>query len=79
MIYIFLSPDGEMLCSQGGEPDYLLTVWNWKASKIISSHQSNTNDVYNSAFSLFVPDHITTCGINILLLLYHNVINQYIW
>ena len=79
IIYIFFSPDGEMLCSQGGKPDYLFTVWNWKASKIIASHQSNTNDVYNSAFSRFVPDHITACGINILLLLYHNVKNQYIW
>lgn len=79
IMYIFFSPDGEMLCSQGGKPDYLLTVWNWKASKIISSHHSNTNDVYNSSFSRFVADHITACGINILLLLYHNVINQYIW
>jgi hypothetical protein len=64
----YYSPDGEMLCSQGGEPDYLLTIWNWKASKIILQCQSYVNDVYNSMFSPFVPDHITTCGMHKLLI-----------
>jgi hypothetical protein len=78
MVYIFLSPDGEMLCSQGGEPDYLLTVWNWKASKIILRCQSCANDVYKSAFSISVPGHITTCGIIELFLLYYNTVNQHV-
>jgi hypothetical protein len=66
MVNISLSPDGEMLCSQGGEPDYLLTVWDWKASKIILHHQSYADDVYKSAFSISVPDHIITCGMTVI-------------
>jgi hypothetical protein len=62
MAYISHSQDGEMLCSKGGEPDYLLTVWNWKASEVILHCQSNANDVYKSTFSNSSPDHITTCG-----------------
>jgi hypothetical protein len=67
MLYICFSPDGEMLCSQGGSPDYLLTVWKWKASKIILQSQSFINDVYKSTFSQLVPGHITTCGMNMSL------------
>jgi hypothetical protein len=66
MVYISLSPDGEMLCSQGGAPNYLLTVWNWKASKKILCCQSCANDVYKSAFSTSVPDHIITCGMTVI-------------
>ncbi|PNF37199.1 hypothetical protein B7P43_G00471 [Cryptotermes secundus] len=61
--HINYSPDGEMLCSQGGAPDYLLIVWNWKASKIILCCQSCSNDVYKAAFATSVPDHIITCGV----------------
>ncbi|XP_069678702.1 cilia- and flagella-associated protein 44 [Periplaneta americana] len=60
--HIDYSPNGVMLCSQGGEPDYLLTVWNWKKSKIILRCQSYVNDVYKASFSRFIPFHITTSG-----------------
>jgi hypothetical protein len=66
---MFYSPDGKMLCSQGGEPDYQVTVWNWEKSLIILRCQSYINDVYVARFSPAVPGNITTSGM-ILLYLY---------
>ncbi|KDR19694.1 WD repeat-containing protein 52 [Zootermopsis nevadensis] len=60
--HINYSPDGETLCSQGGKPDRLLTVWSWKESKITLQCQSYNDDVYKSTFSPSVSGHITTCG-----------------
>ncbi|PSN52091.1 hypothetical protein C0J52_03894 [Blattella germanica] len=58
------NPDGEMLCSQGGEPDYQITVWNWHASRIILRSQAYINDVFVCRFSPTVPGSITTSGVS---------------
>uniref|UniRef100_A0A6P7FPY4 Cilia- and flagella-associated protein 44-like n=1 Tax=Diabrotica virgifera virgifera TaxID=50390 RepID=A0A6P7FPY4_DIAVI len=57
------SPDGELLVSQSGEPDYLITVWNWKEHKILLRNKSYVNDVYAVKFSPYIPGEITTCGV----------------
>nr|XP_023020820.1 cilia- and flagella-associated protein 44-like [Leptinotarsa decemlineata] len=57
------SPDGELLVSQSGEPDYLITVWNWKEHKILLRNKSYVNDVYRVKFSPYIPGQITTCGV----------------
>ncbi|CAG9840027.1 unnamed protein product [Diabrotica balteata] len=57
------SPDGELLVSQSGEPDYLITVWNWKEHKILLRNKSYVNDVYSVKFSPYIPGEITTCGV----------------
>uniref|UniRef100_A0A336MUJ4 CSON006942 protein n=1 Tax=Culicoides sonorensis TaxID=179676 RepID=A0A336MUJ4_CULSO len=57
------SPNGTMLVSQGGDPDYTLTVWNWKESTVILNVKSYHNTVFNLAFSPSVFGQITTCGI----------------
>lgn len=57
------SPNGELLVSQGGEPDHLITVWNWQKSVILLRTKSYVNDVYRVLFSPYVPGHLTTCGI----------------
>lgn len=51
-----------MLVSQGGEPDYLITVWNWRKSAILLRTKSYVNDVFRVLFSPYVPGHLTTCG-----------------
>ncbi|CAG9822879.1 unnamed protein product [Phaedon cochleariae] len=57
------SPDGELLVSQSGEPDYLITVWNWREHKILLRNKSYVNDVYRVKFSPYIPGQITTCGV----------------
>lgn len=58
----YFSPDGELLVSQAGEPDYLITVWNWPAHKILLRTKSNFTDVFVCAFSPFVEGQLVTCG-----------------
>ncbi|VEN38081.1 unnamed protein product [Callosobruchus maculatus] len=57
------SPDGELLVSQSGEPDYRITVWDWKKHKILLRNKSYVNDVFRVKFSPYVPGHITTGGV----------------
>ncbi|KAJ8984436.1 hypothetical protein NQ317_012499 [Molorchus minor] len=56
------SPDGELLASQGGEPDYIITIWNWKEHKIILRLKSYISEVYRVKFSPYVPGQLTSCG-----------------
>ncbi|XP_058840327.1 cilia- and flagella-associated protein 44-like, partial [Topomyia yanbarensis] len=53
--------DGELLVSQGCDPDYMLTVWNWRDGEIILRCKSFSNDVINVMFSPSVPGHLTSC------------------
>ncbi|KAG5898603.1 hypothetical protein JTB14_020979 [Gonioctena quinquepunctata] len=60
---IDFSPDGELLVSQSGEPDYLITVWNWHERKILLRNKSYVNDVFRVRFSPYIPGQITSCGV----------------
>lgn len=63
IIYFFpLSQNGDYLCSQGGEPDYTISVWDWKKSTLILRTRSHTQDVHVCRFSTFIPDHLVTGG-----------------
>lgn len=62
-ITFFFSRNGYYLCSQGGEPDNTLTIWDWKKSKIVLRAKSHTQDVYISRFSDFMPDQLVTAGL----------------
>ncbi|KAK6640272.1 hypothetical protein RUM44_011958 [Polyplax serrata] len=62
--YLNYSPDGELLCSQGHYPDYMLTIWNWRKHKIMLRSKAYGQTVFNSRFSLYVPGHLTTSGIS---------------
>nr|XP_029730533.1 LOW QUALITY PROTEIN: cilia- and flagella-associated protein 44-like [Aedes albopictus] len=57
------SADGELLVSQGCDPDYMLTVWNWRDAEIILRCKSFSNDVINVMFSPTVAGHLTSCGL----------------
>nr|XP_018898031.1 PREDICTED: uncharacterized protein LOC109031139 [Bemisia tabaci] len=56
------NPDGTLLASQGGSPDYLLTIWDWKNSSIILSVKSHDDPVFNVKFSHYVPGELVTSG-----------------
>ncbi|XP_050303878.1 cilia- and flagella-associated protein 44 [Anthonomus grandis grandis] len=57
------NPDGDLLVSQSGEPDYLITVWDWRNHSILLRTKSYVNDVFRVKFSPYVAGEITTCGI----------------
>lgn len=50
------------MCSQGGEPDNTLTIWDWKNSQIVLRTKSHTQDVHICRFSTFIFDHLVTAG-----------------
>lgn len=55
--------DGELLASQGGDPDYMLTIWDWKRKEIKLRAKSFSNDVINLMFSPYIPEQLITCGL----------------
>ncbi|XP_059046371.1 cilia- and flagella-associated protein 44 isoform X2 [Achroia grisella] len=56
------SPDGELLASVGKEPDYNLTIWNWKRHRILLRTSAFTFDINSVMFSPYCPGQLTTAG-----------------
>ncbi|CAH0581322.1 unnamed protein product [Chrysodeixis includens] len=56
------SPDGELLASVGRDPDYNLTIWNWKRHKILLRTSAFTYDVNTVMFSPYCEGQLTTAG-----------------
>lgn len=56
-----------LLVSQGGEPDHLITVWDWPQSKILLRTKSYVSDVHRVKFSPYVPGHLSSCGTSRLI------------
>ncbi|KAJ8721473.1 hypothetical protein PYW07_002248 [Mythimna separata] len=56
------SPDGELLASVGKEPDYNLTIWNWKFHKILLRTSAFTYGVHSVMFSPYCEGQLTTSG-----------------
>ncbi|XP_076652358.1 cilia- and flagella-associated protein 44 isoform X2 [Halictus rubicundus] len=61
--HLAYSPDGLLLVSQGGEPDYYISLWNWKELAIVLQCKSYVQDVYNVTFSKYVPGQLTSSGL----------------
>lgn len=57
------SVDGELLCSQGEDPDFTITIWDWKKGEVILRSKSFINDVLNVVFSPSVPGQLTSSGL----------------
>ncbi|KAF0754182.1 cilia- and flagella-associated protein 44, partial [Aphis craccivora] len=60
--WLSYSQNGKYLCSQAGEPDNSLTIWDWKKSKIVLRTKSHNQNVYVCRFSNFISDHLVTAG-----------------
>ncbi|CAL8106722.1 unnamed protein product [Calicophoron daubneyi] len=56
------SPDGEMLATVGSEPDYMLTLWEWRNEQIILRAKAFSQDVYRVAWSVDLTGILTTAG-----------------
>lgn len=50
------------MISQGGDPDYAITLWDWRESKIILKSKSYNRDSYNVMMSPLLPGHLVTSG-----------------
>ncbi|RZF43851.1 hypothetical protein LSTR_LSTR013316 [Laodelphax striatellus] len=61
--HLNFSSDGKYLVSQGGEPDFLITVWNWNRGQIMLQVKSHTQDVFNVEFSRYFPGNLTSSGL----------------
>ncbi|XP_055921167.1 cilia- and flagella-associated protein 44 [Eupeodes corollae] len=55
---------GDLLASQAGYPDYMLTIWNWQTSSIVLRSMAYQNDVLDVAFSEFNPILLASSGLN---------------
>ncbi|RVE65424.1 hypothetical protein OJAV_G00116460 [Oryzias javanicus] len=58
---VSFSPDGGLLVSAGGEPDLMLTLWNWRQQEV-QSFQATSQEVYRVSFSLYDQELLTTAG-----------------
>lgn len=59
---INFSGSGDMLASVGSDPDFLLTVWEWKQEQMILKSKAFSQEVYRVNFSQFNEKWITTSG-----------------
>ncbi|XP_076438307.1 cilia- and flagella-associated protein 44-like isoform X2 [Babylonia areolata] len=56
------SPDGELLASQGGDPDFMLTVWDWRQEQIMLRTKAFSQDVFRVTFAAELEGQLTTAG-----------------
>lgn len=64
MMYVHceFSTTGEKLVSLGGEPDYTITVWDWKAQRVILKSKAFSAEVFRASFSPYIDNIIFTSG-----------------
>ncbi|XP_025086571.1 cilia- and flagella-associated protein 44-like isoform X2 [Pomacea canaliculata] len=53
---------GDLLASQGGEPNYMLTIWNWAQEAILLRCKAFSQEVYHAAFNPSLQGYLITCG-----------------
>ncbi len=58
----FSPGSGKLLASIGGNPDYMLTVWDWKREHIVLRSKAFSQDIYRVSFSPENPGQLTTSG-----------------
>ncbi|XP_052253766.1 cilia- and flagella-associated protein 44-like isoform X2 [Dreissena polymorpha] len=60
--FVDFNPDGSLLASQGGDPDFMLTVWDWKQEKTVLRSKAFSQDVFRATFSTELEGQLTTSG-----------------
>ncbi|KAI8619969.1 hypothetical protein BC830DRAFT_1059801, partial [Chytriomyces sp. MP71] len=59
---IAFNAKGDKLASVGADPDYMLTVWNWKSQEITLKSKAFSQDVYKVSFAPENDGILTTSG-----------------
>ncbi|CAH8858209.1 unnamed protein product [Trichobilharzia szidati] len=57
------SPDGEMIATVGCDPDYMLTLWEWRNEQIVLRAKAFSQDIYRVAWSTDLSGVLTTAGV----------------
>ena len=60
--YVDFSPDGKLLSSVGAEPDFMLTLWDWKQETITLRSKAFSQDVFRVTFSTELEGQLTSSG-----------------
>lgn len=55
---------GELLATQAGHPDFMLTIWRWEQAEVVLRSKSFQNDVLFVHFSLYNPILLVSCGLS---------------
>ena len=58
----FSPGDGKLLASVGGNPDFMLTVWDWEREKTVLRSKAFSQDIYRVTFSPENANQLTTSG-----------------
>ncbi len=58
----FSPGDGNLLASIGGDPDFMLTVWDWMKEKIVLRYKAFSQEIYRVSFSPENAEQLTTSG-----------------
>lgn len=58
----FSPGDGDLLASVGGDPDFMLTVWDWAKEKIVLRYKAFSQEIYRVTFSPENAEQLTTSG-----------------
>lgn len=58
----YFSPDGKLLASVGGDPDYMLTLWDWKSEQTVLRSKAFSQDVFRVSFSSDLEGQLTSSG-----------------
>ncbi|XP_065145847.1 cilia- and flagella-associated protein 44 [Paramisgurnus dabryanus] len=60
--FVDFNRDGSLLASVGGEPDYMLTIWDWKQEQGILCNKAFSQEIYRVTFSPDCAGQLTTSG-----------------
>ncbi|CAF1263483.1 unnamed protein product, partial [Didymodactylos carnosus] len=61
--YLDFSSEGDLLASLGSNPDFMLTIWDWKDEKILLRSKASSQEVFKVSFSKDLKGQLTTAGI----------------
>ncbi len=59
---IDFSPSGERLASVGGDPDYQLSIWDWRQERLLLKAKAFSQEVFKCAFSPYGDFALITSG-----------------
>lgn len=51
------------MASVGSDPDYMLTLWDWKQEKIVLRSKAFSQDIFRVTFSVELDGQLTSSGI----------------
>ncbi|XP_033981538.1 cilia- and flagella-associated protein 44 isoform X1 [Trematomus bernacchii] len=60
--FVDFNQDGSLLASVGADPDYMLTLWDWRREEVMLRCKAISQEVYRVSFSPYNPGLLTSSG-----------------